>query len=238
MLRSHASQRSSLFDLLAQPADEPIAAGAVVAAGPERVAPLSVAQAGQQVARPPHILGRNPPPDELVVDLFGGQQRLVGPHVSERECAPVDDVASRSDTVFHLAAAVGVHLVVEKPLESLTTNVRGSEIIVSAVTAASSLEAARSVKKHATGQYFLDINSVSPGRKQQAAELLGTSARYIDVAVVAPALLLPLAACGATEMATAEGSAFLKSWPSASYSLYSYQFLVPDLKCFRITWPR
>jgi UDP-glucose 4-epimerase len=41
----------------------------------------------------------------------------------------VDDVVSRSDTVFHLAAAVGVHLIVEKPLESLTTNVRGSEIV-------------------------------------------------------------------------------------------------------------
>jgi UDP-glucose 4-epimerase len=42
----------------------------------------------------------------------------------------VDDVVSRSDTVFHLAAAVGVELIVERPLESLTTNVRGSEIVL------------------------------------------------------------------------------------------------------------
>ena len=41
----------------------------------------------------------------------------------------VDDVVSRSDAVFHLAAAVGVELIVEKPLESLTTNIRGSEIV-------------------------------------------------------------------------------------------------------------
>jgi len=41
----------------------------------------------------------------------------------------VDDVVSRSDAVFHLAAAVGVQLIVEKPLESLTTNIRGSEIV-------------------------------------------------------------------------------------------------------------
>jgi UDP-glucose 4-epimerase len=41
----------------------------------------------------------------------------------------MDHVISRSDTVFHLAAAVGVHLIVEKPLESLTTNVRGTEIV-------------------------------------------------------------------------------------------------------------
>ena len=41
----------------------------------------------------------------------------------------VDDVVSRSDVVFHLAAAVGVNLIVEKPLESLATNIRGSEIV-------------------------------------------------------------------------------------------------------------
>jgi UDP-glucose 4-epimerase len=41
----------------------------------------------------------------------------------------VDDCVARCDTVFHLAAAVGVQLIVEKPLESLATNIRGSEIV-------------------------------------------------------------------------------------------------------------
>jgi UDP-glucose 4-epimerase len=41
----------------------------------------------------------------------------------------VDDVMARSDMVFHLAAAVGVELIVEKPLESLRTNIAGSEIV-------------------------------------------------------------------------------------------------------------
>jgi UDP-glucose 4-epimerase len=41
----------------------------------------------------------------------------------------VDDCVSRSDVVFHLAAAVGVNLIVEKPLESLATNIRGSEVV-------------------------------------------------------------------------------------------------------------
>ncbi|MBS3940433.1 MAG: GDP-mannose 4,6-dehydratase [Actinobacteria bacterium] len=41
----------------------------------------------------------------------------------------VDDLVSRCDRVFHLAAAVGVQLIVEKPLESLQTNIRGSEIV-------------------------------------------------------------------------------------------------------------
>ena len=41
----------------------------------------------------------------------------------------VDDLVARSDAVFHLAAAVGVQLIVQKPLESLATNIRGSEIV-------------------------------------------------------------------------------------------------------------
>jgi UDP-glucose 4-epimerase len=42
----------------------------------------------------------------------------------------VDDVVSRSEVCFHLAAAVGVELIVDKPLESLATNIRGSEIVM------------------------------------------------------------------------------------------------------------
>ena len=62
-----------------------------------------------------------------------------------------------------------------------------TDMIISAVTAASSLEAARSVEPHLSGApYYLDINSVSPGRKQETAKLLGEKARYVDVAVIAP----------------------------------------------------
>ena len=42
----------------------------------------------------------------------------------------VDQVVSRVDTVYHLAAAVGVNLIVEKPLESLITNIRGTETVI------------------------------------------------------------------------------------------------------------
>ncbi len=42
----------------------------------------------------------------------------------------VDKLAERVDVVFHLAAAVGVELIVKKPLESLTTNIKGSEMIL------------------------------------------------------------------------------------------------------------
>jgi 3-hydroxyisobutyrate dehydrogenase-like beta-hydroxyacid dehydrogenase len=61
-----------------------------------------------------------------------------------------------------------------------------TDMVISAVTAASSLEAARSVAPHLAGNpSYLDINSVSPGRKQEAAKLLTNRARYVDVAVVA-----------------------------------------------------
>ena len=49
--------------------------------------------------------------------------------------------------------------------------VADTDMIISAVTAASSLEAARSVAPHLSGNpYYLDINSVSPGRKQDTGE--------------------------------------------------------------------
>lgn len=65
--------------------------------------------------------------------------------------------------------------------------VRDTDIIISAVTAASSFEAAESVAPHLAGNpWYLDINSVSPGRKQATAALLDGRARYVDVAVIAP----------------------------------------------------
>src|SRR5262245_50402148 len=63
---------------------------------------------------------------------------------------------------------------------------RDTDVIISAVTSASSLDAAFSVAPHLSGNpYYLDINSVSPGRKQETAKLLGERARYVDVAVIA-----------------------------------------------------
>jgi UDP-glucose 4-epimerase len=44
----------------------------------------------------------------------------------------VDELVHTCDVVVHLAAAVGVKLIVEHPLRSLTTNIRGSEIVIEA----------------------------------------------------------------------------------------------------------
>ncbi len=63
--------------------------------------------------------------------------------------------------------------------------VRDADIVIAAVTAASSYEAAQSVAGYLQGKpLYLDVNSVSPGRKQATATLLGDNARYVDVAIV------------------------------------------------------
>ena len=47
----------------------------------------------------------------------------------------VKDLLREADVVAHLAAAVGVKLIVERPLESLLTNIRGTEIVLDAAAA-------------------------------------------------------------------------------------------------------
>lgn len=46
--------------------------------------------------------------------------------------ATVEQLVSKSDFIFHLAAAVGVFNIVASPLKSLSVNFRGSEIVISA----------------------------------------------------------------------------------------------------------
>ena len=42
----------------------------------------------------------------------------------------VDKLVERCDAIFHLAAAVGVELIIKKPLESMMTNIKGSEVVL------------------------------------------------------------------------------------------------------------
>ena len=44
----------------------------------------------------------------------------------------VDELVHQCDSIVHLAAAVGVRLIIEEPLRSFATNVRGSEIVMEA----------------------------------------------------------------------------------------------------------
>jgi UDP-glucose 4-epimerase len=53
-------------------------------------------------------------------------------HGSVLDDLVVDELMRQCDAVVHMAAAVGVRLVVDEPLRSLITNIRGSQIVIEA----------------------------------------------------------------------------------------------------------
>lgn len=59
-----------------------------------------------------------------------GSVELVNGTVLDQDL--VDEQVQRTDAVAHLAASVGVQLIVAKPLQSLLNNVRGTEIVLQA----------------------------------------------------------------------------------------------------------
>ena len=128
---------------------------------------------------------RNTPRVSFIGFGEAGQAIAAGLRESGIERIAAWDILFPEPSGARLKAAgetIGVRLA-----NSAADAVAQTDMIISAVTAASSLEAARSVEPHLTGApYYLDINSVSPGRKQATAKLLGERARYVDVAVIAP----------------------------------------------------
>ena len=62
--------------------------------------------------------------------LDGGHVRLVQGTVTD--AALVEHCVAEADVVLHLASAVGVRLVVEHPLDTLTANVRGIDVVLGA----------------------------------------------------------------------------------------------------------
>jgi 3-hydroxyisobutyrate dehydrogenase-like beta-hydroxyacid dehydrogenase len=94
--------------------------------------------------------------------------------------------AGRGAPLRDAAGRLGVRLAAD-----CADALEGAGIVVSAVTASSNLDAARSARDGLRGNpFYLDINSVSPKRKREAAQIVGDRARFVDVAVMAP--ILPL----------------------------------------------
>ena len=65
-------------------------------------------------------------------NLSGFKNRIKLEQGSVLDKAAIDKLVSESDYVVHLAAALGVFNIVNKPLESLRTNLQGSEIVLEA----------------------------------------------------------------------------------------------------------
>lgn len=127
----------------------------------ERVAFIGFGEAGQTISR--GLLGESRPAIRAYDILF-------------------DDPAN-GGKLAQAARALGVAIARDH-----ADAVRGVDLVFLAVTASSSLAAARScLPGLSKGQLFLDINSVSPQRKIETAALVApTGAAYVDVAVMAP----------------------------------------------------
>src|ERR1700730_1347319 len=63
---------------------------------------------------------------------LGGHPRLRFVQGSVLDEPLVDELVNECEVVIHLAAAVGVKLIVEQPLRSFMNNVRGSEVVIGA----------------------------------------------------------------------------------------------------------
>ncbi len=66
------------------------------------------------------------------IDPFVGHPRFHYKIGSVLDVPLVGESVDRADVVFHLAAAVGVKLIVEQPARTIETNVRGTEVVLSA----------------------------------------------------------------------------------------------------------
>ena len=79
------------------------------------------------------------------------------------------------------AQDAGVH-----PADSVAALCAGRQLVISSVTASNTLAVSEAVAQHiAPGAFFLDLNSASPGTKQQAAALVeARGARYVEAGVM------------------------------------------------------
>ena len=136
-----------------------------VAAAPLSVAFIGVGEAGQTFARGLHAEGVR---DIRLYDIL-----FDAPQSSLRATA----------------SAMANELPGVRLCASHAEAVRGASLVFLAVTAASSLDAARAcISALGAGALLLDINSVSPQRKRETAALVeagASGARYVDVAVMA-----------------------------------------------------
>jgi UDP-glucose 4-epimerase len=64
------------------------------------------------------------------LDHLGNHPNLCFVQGSVLDELAIDELMHKCDVVVHLAAAVGVKLIVDEPLRSFTTNIRGSEIVI------------------------------------------------------------------------------------------------------------
>jgi len=80
----------------------------------------------------------------------------------------VDDLVEEAEVVVHLAAAVGVKLILERPLEALITNIKGTEVVIDACSVRS-----RKLLIASTSEIY--GKNVDGPLKEDADRILGSS---------------------------------------------------------------
>jgi 3-hydroxyisobutyrate dehydrogenase-like beta-hydroxyacid dehydrogenase len=102
--------------------------------------------------------------------------------------AGVNDVAAYDILFRDPTSAPSRAQVPAKKCASAEEAVRGRPLVISAVTAASDLDAAQSVAPVLTSQaFYLDLNSVSPLKKKAGAKIVNEAGgRYVEAAVMTP----------------------------------------------------
>ena len=100
------------------------------------------------------------------------------------QVAAFDVLFSKPDSIPSRALAN----VKVRAAKSATDAVKDAELVICAVTAASDVDAAKSVAPGLPrGAFYLDVNSVSPGVKQTCAKIVeDAGGRYVESAVMAP----------------------------------------------------
>ncbi|WCL53423.1 NAD(P)-dependent oxidoreductase [Gimibacter soli] len=124
---------------------------------------------------------------DLAIIGFGEAGEIFAVAANWRTDARVFDIATTeaasADGMQNRYSTAGVH-----GCASLEDAIAGRAVILSLVTAESSLAVARKAAGHmAAGSLYFDMNSVSPGTKREAAAFIeGAGGRYVDVAIMAP----------------------------------------------------
>ncbi len=115
-----------------------------------------------------------------------------------------DDPSARDAELAH-AARAGV-----QACASMQALCEKADFVISAVTASNTLMVAQEAAKHIrSGAYFLDLNSASPGTKQQAAQVMAAAgAHYVEAGVMTSVppygIRVPMLLGGAQAQALAE----------------------------------
>ena len=70
--------------------------------------------------------------DNLHVVISNSNLRVIEGKVSE--CRALSEIVAESESIYHLAAAVGVELVVNSPIRTIQTNLRETEVVLEAAS--------------------------------------------------------------------------------------------------------